>query len=232
MLVELDKKAHEKPTSIANWVQHVVTELIFTGTLRPGDRLVESKLSRQLQVGISAVREALQQLQFLGLVSPGPGRGTYVTQLSLTQVRQIYRLRAELEALSVRFALELAERTGVEKLRECGQLMVEAARRQDQTRFFDLDREFHNLVCRIADDPYLEKCLVSLTTPLFAFVLIRLKQDSGLFDLAALAEQHLRIAELFTWSEPERAADEMRRIILGFQDEVLRKLYGKSEEAS
>ncbi|HWP42379.1 MAG TPA: GntR family transcriptional regulator [Blastocatellia bacterium] len=215
-----------RPIGTSGWIAEVVRDSIFNGTLKSGDRIVEGKLAKQLNVGISPVREALQQLEYMGLVTRYPNRGTYITRLTETEVKQIYRLRAELEALSVKYALESPNRSGIDRLQQCADQMVMAAANEDYPSFFAHDIEFHNQVCRIAGDQYLEKCLVGLTTPLFAFVLIRLKQEPILFDFAALSEKHQQIVNLFSMSDPAKAAEEMRKIMHGFSEAVLKNLYG------
>lgn len=228
MSISPNSLRESRPIGTSGWITEVVRDLIFSGGLKSGDRIVEGKLAKDLNVGISPVREALQQLGYIGLVTRYPNRGTYVTQLTETEVKQIYRLRAELEALSVKYALERTNRSGLGQLQECADQMVTAASNEDYPRFFACDIEFHNQVCRIAGDPFLERCLVSLTTPLFAFVLIRLKQEPILFDFAALSVQHQQIVKFFSMSDPKQAAEAMRNTMHGFRETVLEKLYGSS----
>ncbi len=168
MLVE----AKDPRPSTTAWIVQAVRDAIFSGKLKPGDRIVEGKLAKDLGVGISPVREALQQLEFLALVTRYANRGTYVTELSHKDIRQIYRLRTELETLSIQFAVESGNRSELSKLQDCATRMMAASHDGRIADFFDCDLEFHRLICQMADDPYLEKCLVSVTTPLFAFVLI------------------------------------------------------------
>lgn len=210
-----------RPKNTSGWVVDVIRDAIFAGTLKPGDRLVEGKLAKELGVGISPVREALYQLEHLGLVTRYPNRGTVVTQLTPTEVNQIFRLRAELETLSVKFAIEAQNRSGLERLQECANQMMAASLEGDSARFFEWDLEFHNQVCRMADNPFLEKCLLTLTTPLFAFVLIRLKQEPGSVDLVEISRQHQQIADLFRLSDPVEAERAMRRIMDGFREVIL-----------
>lgn len=213
-----------RPKGTSDWVAGRVREAIFAGRLKPGDRIVEGKLAKELEVGISPVREALQQLEYLGLVTRYLNRGTIVTQLSVTEVNQIYRLRAELEALSVRYALESPNYSEVGKLQAITDQMRDAAERQDFQRFFESDLAFHQQVCRIASDPFLEKCLLTLITPLFAFVIIRLKQEPKLFDFIHFAEQHQQIVNLFKLSDPQQAAEGVREIMHDFRAEMLEVL--------
>ena len=204
----------------------VVRESIFAGELRPGERIVEGKLASELGVGISAVREGLQKLEHAGLVVRYPNRGTYITQLTETEVQQMYRLRAELEAFSAKLALlKRPDPAEVGQLQVYADQMKLAAQQHDYAKYFECDITFHGQLCRIAGDPFLEKCLSSLTVPLIGFVLIRLKQDPMLSDFAHLAEQHQKIVDAFGLSDPEEAAEAVRKIILGFGQRISGKLH-------
>ena len=216
----------KRPKRTSEWVADAVREAIFAGRLRPGERLVEGKLAKDLDIGISPVREGLQELGYLGLVTHKLNRGTYVTQLSAKDVHQIYRLRAELEALSVKFALEAPVRGDLSALQLCADQLKKAAAERDYPKFFEYDIDFHNEICRLASDPFLERCLLSLTTPLFAFVLICLKQQPILFDFETMAQDHQRIVDLFKRKDPEAASREMAEIMHGFRETVVQKLYG------
>ena len=217
-----------RPIGTGNWVAHVIREAIFAGELKPGTRLVEGKLAKELNVGISPVREGLQQLEHLGLVTRYPNRGTYITELSANEVQQIYRLRAELETLSVKYALENPGHKGITELQRCADEMMDASTKQNYPGFFECDLKFHTLICRIAEDPFVERCLLSLTTPLFAFVLIRLKQEPILFDFVSMAKMHQEIVDLFHLSNAQAAAEGMHRIMHGFRQEIVGLLYGTS----
>ena len=56
-----------------------IKETILTGELKPGDRIVESRLAQELGVSQAPVREALRELEFSGLVEQKPFSGTYVS---------------------------------------------------------------------------------------------------------------------------------------------------------
>ena len=81
---------------------------ILTGTLREGDRLVERQLAAQFQTSLTAVREALIQLETEGFVSKKPNAATHVTKLSMEAAEKISAVRRILEV----FAVEEAARCG------------------------------------------------------------------------------------------------------------------------
>src|SRR5579859_7833774 len=89
-----------EPVTLKDLVSGAVREAILNGKLSPGDRIVEIKLAKQLNVGQNAVREALQELEFQGFVTKTPNKGTFVTDLSLDDINQIYRFRKEFEGFA------------------------------------------------------------------------------------------------------------------------------------
>jgi DNA-binding GntR family transcriptional regulator len=222
------KTKRSGPTGTSAWITEVLRDAIFAGKLRPGDRIVEGKLAKELGVGISPVREALQQLEHLGLVTRYLNRGTYVTQLTVDELDQIYRLRTELEVLSVKYAVEARDKSGLAQLQELADLMMSARAKGDVSRYFDYDLEFHLQICRIAADPFLEKCLLTLLTPFFAYVRIRLQQGPTLLDLIESSKEHQAIVDIIRSSDPIRAGEDMRTILKHFFETDVRKLYGVS----
>ncbi len=63
-------------------------EAILTGTLREGERLVERKLASQFATSLTAVREALIELEAEGFVTKKPNAATHVTKLTLERRRR------------------------------------------------------------------------------------------------------------------------------------------------
>ena len=77
---------------------------IVSGELQPGERLGEVRLARPLGVCQSTLREALQELEYRGLLTKKENRGTFVTSLTVELVEEIYAVRLELEPLAAALA--------------------------------------------------------------------------------------------------------------------------------
>jgi DNA-binding GntR family transcriptional regulator len=209
------------PTSAPSTLRaHVVRMLrsdILSGKYRPGDRLNESQIARELNISRIPVREALSQLHEQGLVMNRERRGMFVTHLGDDEVQQINSLRIVLETEALLLARAhrtpevLAELTGlVEQMEAWDGTLLDAAQ---------LDLEFHRVIWRATGNPYLERCLDALTTPLFAHKTLehvsqeirrwRLNHHRALLDVVAGKTNvdpqsalltHFRIA----YNEPER----------------------------
>lgn len=81
-------------------------EAIVTGVLAPGERLPIEELAEILEMSPMPIREALRQLDSVGLVENIPHRGARVTELSIDDLREVYEARLALEPLAVRHAAE------------------------------------------------------------------------------------------------------------------------------
>lgn len=95
-------KLKREITSLRHQVQELLREEIVSGRLKPGERLVEQQLCEALDVSRTSLRESLRALEAEGLVELVPHRGAVVAKVSLGEAKQIYQIRAELEALAVR----------------------------------------------------------------------------------------------------------------------------------
>jgi len=164
-----------KPIRVADQVAKVLQDRIFSGSLRPGDRIVEQGVAKELGVGQNPVREALIHLGNLGFVQHTPHRGTYVSKMTSTDAKKIYKVRTTLEMLALELAIERAG-SGVLDLSHAEKLvldMKESAQRSDIVAFYNYDLQFHRSLWRLAENEYLFQALERLVVPLFAFFIMQ-----------------------------------------------------------
>ncbi len=154
------------PTTLRSHVVKVLSAGILSGKYKPGDRLNESQIARELNISRIPVREALSQLQEQGLVQNRERRGMFVINIGPDEVQQISSLRLVLETEAMRLAkahMTPEILTGLEQIVRRmdvwnGTLLEAAA----------LDLEFHRALWKAAGNPYLERALNGLMVPLFA----------------------------------------------------------------
>ncbi len=158
--------APNAPTTLRAHVVKILSSGILSGKYKPGDRLNESQIARELNISRIPVREALSQLQEQGLVQNRERRGMFVTNIGQEEVQQIASLRFLLESEALRLAkinmtpgiLAALDRL-VDQMDSWNGTLLEAAA---------LDLEFHRTLWRAAGNPYLERLLNGLMVPLFA----------------------------------------------------------------
>jgi DNA-binding GntR family transcriptional regulator len=180
-------------------------EAILTGVLREGERLVERKLAAQFATSLTAVREALIELEAEGFVTKKPNAATHVTRLTLDGAEKIFALRRLLEAFAVEEAARLVTPERVENLERQYQDMIEAAMQKNTPGFIRTDYSFHEKIWEAAGNEYLTAALERVVVPIFAFSAMRISSRQA-FDLKQDAQSHLPILEAIKRKDPEAAS--------------------------
>jgi DNA-binding GntR family transcriptional regulator len=134
---------------LAEDVADRIREEILSGGFGQGDRLVEAGIAQQLGVSRGPVREAFKLLRAEGLVKEEPHHGTFVVRLTSTDVRDIYDLRAALEARAAKQLAERARSADLRTMRRLLQRLLEAAENGDVTVVSQADLAFHEGVCHL-----------------------------------------------------------------------------------
>ena len=91
-------------------VCETLREAIRDGILEPGERLMEIQIAEELGVSRTPVREAIRKLELEGYVVMLPRRGTYVANLSIKDINEVYEIRASIDALAAGLAAERGHR--------------------------------------------------------------------------------------------------------------------------
>jgi DNA-binding GntR family transcriptional regulator len=210
-----------EPISLKDLALNAIREAILGGRLSPGERITESRLSKEMRVGQNVVREALQELEFQGFVERVPNRGTSVTDFSREDIRQIYQFRMELEG----FAAELARECGrpsqedVCRLERALSGMQAGADGNDFWQFSRSDLEFHEIIWRMSGNPFVEKALRTVATPQFSYVLIRSFRHTRL-NLAAITREHREILQVLKTADAAACRQCVKEKIENFWHEV------------
>lgn len=195
-------------TSSASRAAAVATELrrrIFEGRYLPGTALRELTIARELNVSQATVREALQRLEYGGLVTRTANIGSAVTRLSPREIRERLELRSLLEAQVVGAASTAWSDATFARL----ELLVEAieqavaANRSADAGLAEL--EFFQCIWGAAGNQTVARHLELVTEPLFAF-LSTLRAQS-LFPLANAAEAPRGLLTALRSGDPEKTRE-------------------------
>ncbi|MGD8297949.1 MAG: GntR family transcriptional regulator, partial [Desulfobacterales bacterium] len=91
----------EKRSTLPGQVANQIREAIKSGKLKPGDRLIETVLAREMNIGRNAVREAIRYIEKEGLIVTTPFKGAQVVEMSKNDLKDIYDVRNALETLAL-----------------------------------------------------------------------------------------------------------------------------------
>ncbi|WP_244639431.1 GntR family transcriptional regulator [Aureimonas endophytica] len=134
------------------------------GELSPGQPLVELELATRFGCSQGTVREALLQLQDEGLVLRQGYRGTQVSDCTVDEAVELFRIRQSIECRGIVHVLSHPSRTLVADLKALLHDMTAAAERGDELELASIDREFHGRIFADAGlpalDPILRRCLI------------------------------------------------------------------------
>jgi DNA-binding GntR family transcriptional regulator len=139
-------------------VVHAIERALLNGTLAPGQRLLETDIARQMGISKGPVREALRQLEQLGLVVSYPQRGTFVAEITPTVASQAFSLRTVLESYAARLAIARLEDSDLLRMEEIiGQADALPPEEGRLLKRADLDLAFHDEIYRLSGHRLLQE---------------------------------------------------------------------------
>ena len=173
-------------------VSSALRQAIKEGVLKPGERLMEIQLADELGVSRTPIREAIRQLEQEGFVVMVPRRGTYVADISLKDIAQVFEIRSALEELSAGLA---AERITPDELESLERILVEINEFIDKGEFdkiVDADIRFHDILYHASRNTRLVDILHNLREQMLRFRSVSMHYPGR---LAATWEEHRQMVE-------------------------------------
>ena len=136
-------EAFRRPPTAQEAVLVELRRFITTGRLRPGQKIIQDALSAQLGVSRVPLREALKILEGEGQVTYAAHRGYFVTELSLSDLIEVYRIREILEAEAVSIAVPQMTAEDIHRLEEAERDVQAAADVADVVAMTSANRRLH-----------------------------------------------------------------------------------------
>lgn len=195
-------------------------ERIVSLEMPPGSVVNEARLREELKIGRTPIREALQRLARENLVKSVPHRGTFVTDVNITDLARITEVRMVLEGHAARLAAEklgAADREAIDRLVDELKRSSIAGRRD----LMELDQRIHRAIYRAARNPFLEATLeryFNLSLRLWYLVLDREVR------LREALDDHVEILRAILAGDGELAETVMRRHVTNFEREIRKVL--------
>lgn len=148
--------------SLSERVFEEIQNSILNGELTPGEPLPEIKLSEELGVSRTPVREAIGKLELEGLVKSIPNRGTLVIGISEKDIDDIYMIRMYIEGLAAKWASQNVTDQQLEQLRGIVELEEFYVNKKDIWQVWQLDSKFHQLLYEASGSHILKHMLSDL----------------------------------------------------------------------
>ena len=119
---------------------------ILDGEYKDGDSLNELRLSKELGVSRTPVREALMQLELEGLVRNIPNKGAVVVGVTEQDTHDIYEIRIRIEGLASRLCAEKITEEELHALEQIVELQEFYLMKNDTEQIWKLDSDFHKII--------------------------------------------------------------------------------------
>jgi len=190
---------------------------LITLRIPPGAPIDEDAIGRELKMGRTPVREAIKRLALENLVTVFPRRGTFASEINITDLADISDVRAQLEGHA---AYRAAERITDAQRADLAGLLVELdlSRGQDDVELLmELDATVHRFIYQCAGNPFLEETLgryLNLSLRIWYLVIDRLPH------LFARVHEHEEVLHAIESGQAERAREILTRHIGTFEREI------------
>jgi DNA-binding GntR family transcriptional regulator len=202
---------------LADRAYRVLRDRLVTLRIPPGSPIDEDAIGRELKMGRTPVREAIKRLALENLVTVFPRRGTFASEINITDLAHISDVRAQLEGHA---AYRAAERITDAQRTELAGLLVELDVRKgadDLEMLMELDATVHRFIYRCAGNPFLEETLgryLNLSLRIWYLVIDRLPH------LFARVHEHEEVLHAIESGQAERARAILAGHIGTFEREI------------
>lgn len=210
--VSLSQKAYEQ-----------IRRKIVTLELPPGSIVDESELQIQLELGRTPIREALLRLSLEKLVTIIPRRGIFVTDIRITDLKQLFEVRMTLESLAARLASSRGTEEHWRQMRVALSNLPDHDHPAKNQALIVVDEMCHTIIYEAAENKILKDTLTelyALSLRLWYFFLLKIG------NMQSAIEEHIHILEALEARDADRAAYLLEGHILSFQEEIQAAMLG------
>ncbi len=200
-------------------------ESILTGVLRPGEKLIENEISKQLHISKTPIREAIRELSQEGLIVHHTRRGISVIDFKESDIEEITVLRAELEGLAIRLAFSSLNNEDFSHMDRIIRELHTCDKKKDFACMAQKDLEFHCYLIEKSGNRRLLKAWKTIASQMQVLL--------QMLDFYALSENysvnsHKQLLEALKKGTAETASNTIRKHVIQSKENVLRVFQQKN----
>jgi len=199
--------------SLAHQARAGIIEMIFSGTLKPGDALHEAHLSAQLNMSRTPVREAFKRMEYEGVLAR-EGRFLRVRLPSPGEIFEIFLLRTEIEMETARAAVHLPL-VVFDDIESRIRAFMSAGPGEGEDEWV-VDDAFHRMMARATNNPILLRTLDNLRLRTYVFDRLRVPER-----FTKGSQEHLRVLDALREADADAAARYTETHLTNARDAIL-----------
>lgn len=175
-----------KKETLRESVRDYLRDAIIYRRVKPGERLVETRIAKELGTSQGPVREALKELELMGFIDTVPYYGSFVHSFSKTEIVDNYRMRELLESFAVEEAIRHLDDDSMQKIEAAYEALRRSYDEQDHKNNTEKDVGFHHAIIRACRIPMMERAWMLLNMAQWTF----LTTSSGKYPIGTFAKLH------------------------------------------
>lgn len=219
MQFDTDELQSIRSRSLSGAIFTQLEDMILSGKIPPGERINESHLSSLLGVSRAPIREACRQLEKYGMVEVRTNRGTFVREIDITEVQELYDIRAALDALAAEKAAQRIRQNDLEILDQHLDIMNRFSQSDDSYSYFKANLDFHHAIIHISGNQNLLHLYTGICKKASLFRRTSLSLP-GRLSISLL--QHREVVEALRKRDSARAAQLLKAHILDAKESLIR----------
>jgi DNA-binding GntR family transcriptional regulator len=187
-----------RKTASATDIVDILEEEIALGQLAPRERLVEEEIAERFVVKRHVVRQALTDLESMGIIIRQPNRGAAVRDYGVDEIEQLYLVRALIERRAAELIPLPADKAAIANLQKIQDLHAAAAKKGELRTVFRKNLLFHKTFFAMCGNVPLVEVIEQMALKTHAIRSYSIG-DPGL--LKIVREQHQKMIDLLSTQE-------------------------------
>ena len=183
-------------------IYQVLKKEIVKGFLKPGAKLSENRLAREMHVSRTPIREAMRKLVAEGLVKTSPNKKMTVSEVSLTDMKEVLQVRGALEGLAASIAAKRITSQEIDTLEKIVIQMSLYTTKEHLSSYCEVDDQFHDLILSICGNKWIIKVRENLSNFIYRYRVMSLSVPER---LKCSLEEHQAIMESLKKRNSEEA---------------------------
>ncbi len=221
----MSKKLNQiKSPPLSEIAYQKIKELIVTLKLGPGEQVDEEWVAKSLSIGRTPIREALFRLNAENLVEMVHGRGFFVQDISLSNLKDLFETMLIMERSAVSLAANRIRKDQIEDLQRINSDLRQAWLEKNFLQVTLLNSRFHRFIYKATDNSFLFSYLDNLQNQCQRLAYMCFSKDVSSYDMQSHAElsikDHQALIELLEQGNDVEAVSVISEHVKLFQRRV------------
>ncbi len=214
--------------SIRQRIYDHLREQLLNGEILPHQHLVETKIAKEIGTSRTPIREALHSLELEGLIESIPRVGYVVKPINEDEVAEICEIRAAIEGVGARWAMEKAPQKLIKDLKKNISISEEKALQGDPRAFVELDAQFHEIIARLSGSKRLQELGGTLRRHMLRY---RIQSIYAIDNVLRAIQGHRGIVEAIESGDLEEVSRAMKFHLEQSKRDILRYAFKEATKA-